>query len=617
MNCNSFQELIQQSGAITPSLATLYLHSYFPSSGHYCNRSFSSQQESLLIAAAQFLIAQGANIDPHKGGIGSNLFPINSAIHQLSPSCLQQLLILGIDFTCPGARQKTALQSLLEDYLPEELSPADRFTKLELLLEYGAEVGAREIAVAIRFRYLRMLCALLKKYDLASMSDCTKLLLWEVAITRADVDYLNMLKNDYHLQLPTSYFYKTDLALTALIYGTPAIIRWLIDNISLFELIRSETLVDVALELGNIAIARELLLSQELSEATVSERLALWIEQKTISSLLSEELDRLFIFSENTEIKKINILLANRHPEIAALLHQAQAEREEWGAMIARYGSIALSAFQVDLHRLSVAEYFEQQREFGRQAVAVVKSAVKKISNNPLVALRELFREFSSWHAAIAQQRRQEKMAYERCHFRDEGEREERETPIGNSLGDSVYSLAVPLVEKTCKEVMSNGEIPGAIFRQEPFGYTLIYCPEGTERQLTMGHVFLHPETGRWMWQHDVASLMAWEYLEYIHEKILLHTVDLDSPETEQELHALIAKGFWLGANIMITCRGNGLYMRMLMAVWYSYHNMSFPLASLTTPLLDIVALSIPLQKFIHPIFFLSHFSLPAQPLRG
>jgi hypothetical protein len=111
-----------------------------------------------------------------------------------------------------------------------------------------------------------------------------------------------------------------------------------------------------------------------------------------------------------------------------------------------------------------------------------------------------------------------------------------------------------------------------------------------------------------WYWWHTGSKIIPslWEDLELIHTRIVNLKIDSKNSEDIKKLHELIAKGFWLGANLMITKKGNAQYMIMMMAVWYNLHCLSAPILSFAVPQIDCQAISTPWQLFTNMDFFLS-----------
>lgn len=489
-----------------------------------------------------------------------------------------------------------SLHTWLEDYSPEEFSFCDRQAELEGLLQGGAIVTDREIALAIRFRYRKALLLLLRYFDLKALSDTTTTALWQVAIARGDVSFLQFLQDICQLAAPKKFYNRADIALSALLHGSVPVYFWLRENFSIDNVITADTAIDVSLEFGSTALTWAILTAQGVPEEAICKQIAVWIEQHCdgTAELFIDALDRLFLSSDLRHIELISGLLKEKYPAFCSALTDAEAARIQWGSMICRYSSLALHAYQVQIYRLSFSDYLTQQRDFGKQAHELVCDQYNRVSKDLETTIKDIFKVFSAWNSAMAEKHGHHKRARECQLFRDEFPDMERETPIGNAAGDSPYALLLPLVESSCKE--AQGGIWGAelTFHSNPTGYTVNYLPMGSQTQivLPLTHVVLHPEIKEWMWRHNSDPLLPWRYLEEIHKKILRHTGSIG------QLHRLIAEGFWLGSHIMITWRGNGLYMRMLMALWHKLHGLAAPTPSLLYPSADAVALSLPLSRF-------------------
>lgn len=494
------------------------------------------------------------------------------------------------------------LQAWLEDYFPEDFSFRDRLAELETLLQGGAIVTEREIAFAIRFRYRKALLLLLRYFDLTALSDTKKTALWLVSIGRGDIDYLQFLQDICGLTPPRKFYNKADIALSALYHGSVPVYFWLKENFSIENVISDDTAIDVSLEFGSTALTWGILTSQGATEEAICKQIAAWIEMHCdgTAELFIDALDRLFLSSELRHIKLISEMLEKKYPAFSSALKDAEAARVLWGAMVCRYTSLAIHAYQVQLYRLSLSDYLIQQRDFGKKAHDLVCDQYNRVSNNLETSVREIFKVFSAWNSSMAERRGHHKRAKECQLFRDEFPDMERETPIGNAAGDSPYALLLPLVESTCKAAQGGRWGAELTFHTSPTGYTVNYLPKGSEIPIAfpLTHVVLHPEIKEWMWRHNSDPLVPWRYLEEIHKKIIYYSGSID------QLHRLIAEGFWLGSHIMITWRGNGLYMRMLMALWYKLHGLAAPIPSLLYPSPDAVALSLPLSHFCEPAFF-------------
>lgn len=507
-----------------------------------------------------------------------------------------------------------SLLTFLEDFCPEPFFSKIKLQLFYKLLAQTEIVGDLEIATAIRYRFRPLLLALLEKYPLEQISEAAKISFWEIAIARGDIHYLNFLKNRCHLPLPDNFNSRAQLGLTALLYGSPKVLHWLIKQIKLTEVITAETLADTALEFGNIAVAQKALASLGLSSSAVREKIASWMEESAERNKrsLEEELDLLFLSSEEKEVKKISSFLASKHPDQAKKLQKAHKERRLWGAFISRYNSIALRSHQLHLYHIPYNNFLSSQKSLGENGFALVSRQLQKIKNEPALSLKDIFKEFALWYSEKRREGKDKMMGKECFLFRDEQSAVGRQTVIGNAAGDSSYAAAISIVEKVYLTFSEKKDLLQTdSFSEDPISYVINYFETANSKAIPLTKIFIHDENKEWTWLHEAEPKKLWPKMEKLHKKILSYTLIKTDKENVEGLHRLIAKAYWLGVHTMITWRGNSFYMRLTMALWYLHHNMSPPLPCLSQSNLDLPALSMPEEKFTDLEFYLSCFSLP------
>lgn len=483
-------------------------------------------------------------------------------------------------------------------YCSEGFSFCHAPDSLQKQLKGGYKVTEHHLSLAVRLRYRQMLLQLLDHFDSTALTDRLAAALWEIAIIRGDICYLDFLLST--LPLVQSFNGKLDLILAALIFA-PHIFLWIQNHMAIDAVITSDTAIALSLEFGSTSVCWQLLSSQGLSSRQIAEYISEWLSNKFYAELeLIEELDRLFLSSPLSHIALISQVLAEKYPEYCLALDEAQNKRRQWGSLICRYSSSVLHSYLMQIYRLPLDRYSQEQKKLGEQAYALMASECDKLVLN--CSVRELFNSFATWNSALAASRGEDKRAKECLVFRDQCPDMARETLIGNAMGESPYALVLPLVEQSLQEAydgMRGGELS---FSLEPLGYRIYYEPEQGTGAIALTSVIFHPEAVEWMFCHDVDPIEAWKHLEAIHKAILAYS------GPQEGLQRLIATGFWLGSHIMISWRGNGLYMKMLMALWYRYHRLQAPLPCLQYPNSDVVALAVPLSRFANTQFFLSLF---------
>jgi hypothetical protein len=84
----------------------------------------------------------------------------------------------------------------------------------------------------------------------------------------------------------------------------------------------------------------------------------------------------------------------------------------------------------------------------------------------------------------------------------------------------------------------------------------------------------------------------VWQQVENLHSAILQYKGG------KEKLLKTIAEAFWLGIHAMITRRGTGLYMKMSMALWLSWHNLPLPELPPGDLAIDMLALSVTEKEF-------------------
>lgn len=575
---------------VTPQLATRCLISKLSS---YLTKEFTKEEEANWLTDIDELIAAGADLEDSR----LSIHPIIA--YYLSSDALKSLIAKGLHCQKVVIEELTTLLSL------NELLPEDHFEKILFLLQ-NAESGieAKIIENCVTCKYKKALELLSKHHVLESLAPEVTKSLWKKALICNDTAYLSDLKEHYRLPWPL----ECELIESASLSGSPRLLRWVAAQYPPLTEEETNELCDkaLALNLGNMAYeALSIYYRQDKALALLVDKL---LKESDNAQALITRLDTLFLSTDLDLLTELEKELCQRYLVYSSILLKARADRLRWGSMISRYASPHFNGFLKMNYGNKEVDYLEQQRSFGLSAYRQTEEIVNELKGNQQKSVRDIYKKWMAWRSALALVRKNAEFAEQCTLFRDEtSPPTPTETPLGRQYGLTPYSLALPYMEEVYAQARLERLQGAETLPPREQGYRLLYYPNGMKDPLPLTKVVLDLKAKKWIWKH-VTDFRAWDCLEEIHKKILQQRCHKENPESLAILHAMIAEGYWLAANLAITSRSNAQYSKMLMASWYLYHDLPAPIVRLEIPDMDTLALTLPLERFSALNFFLEAF---------
>ncbi|QLZ68558.1 hypothetical protein FOLKNPGA_01337 [Legionella sp. PC1000] len=178
--------------------------------------------------------------------------------------------------------------------------------------------------------------------------------------------------------------------------------------------------------------------------------------------------------------------------------------------------------------------------------------------------------------------------------------------PVTSLMGNGDYELAKPIMNAVFKAI-NDGSATG-VKKLTDTSYQLTYEANGKTYGLTtvsfggIQHQTLRNANSfhQCLWIHT--NLVALGELEgqmaKLHQELFNMHIDKNDPESISKYYDKLAEAYWLGSNLMRTARGNASNMTSWLEFMNRHHSMPSLYTKMDVPMLDNVAISMPLTQF-------------------
>ena len=332
---------------------------------------------------------------------------------------------------------------------------------------------------------------------------------------------------------------------------------------------------------------------------------------------LEAKLRKYFVFSRVADLQKIMNKLKVRYPmEISCIRDQIYKE----GSLFARY----VRPHQIDsLDKFygleEYSSYVKSQFSFGRRCVKPIENLLPFLSSSESPTLLEIIKTFAEERATLAEER-----GSKNAHHFNQFQTEKllpgdcSRTMIGQWICGTRYTVYNFIFSKQFYN--PTNEIK-RVYTAQGISYTLLYPFNDQKYECTSFSINFVPYSQKSYasteWIHTKPSTIAslWPHLEELHEEIRTLNIDPKSAHSVSLLNEKIARAYWLGTNLMITCRGNAQYFQMWLSMMYRHHGLYPPIANHVMQQVDCIAISTPFSEFVEN--FLDYFDSGPIPIHS
>lgn len=179
--------------------------------------------------------------------------------------------------------------------------------------------------------------------------------------------------------------------------------------------------------------------------------------------------------------------------------------------------------------------------------------------------------------------------------------------PVTSLMGNGDYQLAQPIMNKVFKAI--NDETVTGVKKLTDTSYQLMYEVDGKAYGLTtvsfggIEHQNLRSANSFYqcLWLHtNLVTLGELEgQMGKLHQELFNMQIDKNDPESINKYYDKLAEAYWLGSNLMHTARGNASNMTSWLEFMNRHHSMPSLYPKIDVPMLDNIAISMPLTQFI------------------
>ena len=339
-----------------------------------------------------------------------------------------------------------------------------------------------------------------------------------------------------------------------------------------------DSLWNEALSIGNIAIIEALFQKKHPNHAP-SElvRILLPSEAQNIEAICQH----LFMHSHLQDFSLFLTLARQsiQDERIKNALLQAESKISQSGALVARIANPKCQLRMQQTYSFEQMKSFaENQMEFGQEFDDLLTHMLRQ-PEAKMLSFKSLLESWSKKRKEIAEKRK-DSAAESYAEFRS-----------GSIAPATPCSLDVKSRYSFSRPIMAERLSQQDRAKNSAIAYSLTYPPTGsplTVVEYTHDYAF--------KWHHtrfDVIQELSDE-MEKLHQKVMAADPK-NLPEFEKE----VATAYWLGANLMMTSRGNGHYMLVWLSYVYRIHGLRPLVPKLTTPMPDLLAISLCLDTFL------------------